>query len=136
MATGYVYVLSNASMQGLLKIGYTCSSVEKRARELSSVSGVPSAFVVEYFHISDDAEEVEALVHDGLESARVADGREFFFTSVSEAIRVIEQVIRKPTMVFRRIPDVTEVATVGGCRRCGFAYERSPSNPFCPKCGY
>src|ERR1700752_467633 len=40
-------------MGGLLKIGFTCGTVELRARELSTATGVPGDFVVEYFHFTD-----------------------------------------------------------------------------------
>lgn len=136
MATGYIYILSNASMQGMLKIGFTCSSVEKRARELSSVSGVPSPFVIEYFHLSDDVEEVEDLIHSALGHARVADGREFFFISVTEAIGVIGPLIRKATVSFQREPAPAEISVATSCRRCGFSFERTADAPYCPKCGY
>jgi T5orf172 domain len=76
MALGYIYVLSNPAMGSLLKIGFTCASVEQRAYELSSATAVPSAFGVEYFHLTEDIEEVEALDHAAL--PRHNENREFF----------------------------------------------------------
>jgi T5orf172 domain len=78
MAVGYVYILSNSAMGKLLRIGFTCGSVERRARELSGATGVPGAFVVEYFHISVDVEEIESLVHAELNGLRYSENREFF----------------------------------------------------------
>ena len=50
----YVYILSNESMPGLLKIGYTSCDPRKRAAELFT-TGVPEPFRVELVLISDDA---------------------------------------------------------------------------------
>ena len=44
---GYVYILTNRGMRGLIKIGRTTGSVEKRAKDLSS-TGVPFPFEVAY----------------------------------------------------------------------------------------
>jgi hypothetical protein len=43
---GYVYILSNPSVSGL-KVGYTNNSVNERIVQLSSVTGVPTAFIPE-----------------------------------------------------------------------------------------
>ena len=40
---GYVYILSNPAMPGLLKIGYTERDVQERVKELSN-TGIPSPF--------------------------------------------------------------------------------------------
>ncbi len=44
---GYVYVLMNSSMRGLVKIGKTEREPEERAKELSASTGVPTPFMVE-----------------------------------------------------------------------------------------
>lgn len=87
MALGYIYILSNSTMEGLLKIGYTCASVERRARELSVSTGVPMTFVVEYFHISEDVEEIETLVHTELGQIRINENSGFFRASVGGRLR-------------------------------------------------
>ena len=46
---GFVYVLSNPRIPGLLKIGYTERSVKDRAAEVSSGTGIPEPFVVGHF---------------------------------------------------------------------------------------
>ena len=42
----FIYVLENASMPGLVKIGRTDRSVSERVNELSSHTGVPTGFTV------------------------------------------------------------------------------------------
>ena len=40
--SGYIYVLINNSMENLVKVGKTSRDAESRAKELSSVTGVPT----------------------------------------------------------------------------------------------
>jgi hypothetical protein len=64
---GFLYVLSNKSMPGIVKIGVTTGRVEKRAKELSRPTGVPQPFVIEcYFPVYDVPRRVERFVHDQL----------------------------------------------------------------------
>lgn len=78
MAVGYIYALSHPDMAGLLKIGFTSNTVEGRVRDLSSHTGVPSPFIIDYFHLSDHVEEVETLVHQELAAHRVNEVGNFF----------------------------------------------------------
>ncbi len=137
MAVGYVYVMSNAMMPGLLKIGYTCSSVEKRRRELSGATGVPHEFTVEFFQLTDDVEEIESLVHAELSPYRITDGREFFSAKLAEVVAAIGRHAKEPTLRFER-PEVQAVTTINSrfCRRCGARYERTAAKALCPKCGF
>jgi hypothetical protein len=93
MPAGYVYVLENETIPGLLKIGSTEKNPEERAKELMT-TGVPSSFKVVYYCYVSDNKLVEELVHRALESqgCRKHSNREFFTVSVDEAIRVIEAI--------------------------------------------
>ena len=51
---GYVYILSNISMPGLLKIGMTRLDPTKRVKELSSSTGVPTPFNLVYYREFND----------------------------------------------------------------------------------
>ena len=44
----YIYVLSNKSMPGIYKIGFTKGDPKKRAKQISSSTGVPQPFEVEF----------------------------------------------------------------------------------------
>jgi hypothetical protein len=44
---GFVYILSNKKMPGLVKIGCTTRPVVERTAELNSMTGVPAPFVLE-----------------------------------------------------------------------------------------
>lgn len=84
---GFVYILSNVSMPGLLKIGYS-KDVESRVKQLSNTS-VPTPFVCEYFLYSEDCIRLEAKVHEIMLRFRVRTNREFFNTSITNAIKCL-----------------------------------------------
>jgi len=72
-----VYILSNQSMPGLLKIGRTNRSVDERLRELNNTS-LPTEFVVEHTIETSDSKFLEKMIHKNFEKYRVNDNREFF----------------------------------------------------------
>ena len=84
----YVYVLTNASMPGLVKVGWT-KDLEARVRKLSSVTGVPTPFVVAWA-CQAASPTIEALAHERLAWCRVSGRREFFRCDVAAAVRAIE----------------------------------------------
>lgn len=88
---GHLYVLANSAMPGLVKIGKTTRSPSERAAELSSVTGLPTAFIVVYEQLFENCSEAELFVHTYLASKghRVSDGREFFNAPVNSVIRAI-----------------------------------------------
>ena len=94
-AVGRVYVLSNKAMPGLLKIGYTMNTVEGRVKELSSATGVPSEFCIEYQIECRDAAGVEALVHESFKTSRHNNSREFFSISLADAVNEIRKHARE-----------------------------------------
>lgn len=81
---GVVYILSNKSMPGLLKIGYTTGEAIKRADELSRVTSVPTGFRVEWtLPVYGNPRAVEQGAHAHLASNR--HGKEFFKVSLDVA---------------------------------------------------
>ena len=88
----WVYVLSNASMPGALKIGYTRNHPIDRAKQLSSSTGVASPFVVEHAFQCFSAEGLECELHKFFEEYRVSNNREFFRVSLEEAKKAIEKL--------------------------------------------
>jgi hypothetical protein len=91
---GWVYVLTNRAMPGLVKIGCTKRTPEERARELSDKTGVPAPFVVAWSWPVSDWEAVERLTHNRLDACRPNHNREFFSCSVSKAARAIKHAAR------------------------------------------
>lgn len=87
--SGYVYVLTNSSTNGIVKIGKTQKSPDERARALSTASGVPAPFVVVYQAYFQDCYKAEQFVHSKLEKFRVSNNREFFQVAIHEAVDAI-----------------------------------------------
>lgn len=77
MSKGYVYILKNPSMPGLLKIGKTTRSVKQRCHELWQ-TGVPTPFEVVDECYSPNCHELERWMHEWLSKWRVSPDREFF----------------------------------------------------------
>ena len=85
---GFVYVLANASMPGLLKIGKTIHHPEARAKDLQT-TGVATPFVVVYFIQTNQMSAVEKAVHRQLAKYRVSKRREFFRVDPQTAANVV-----------------------------------------------
>lgn len=87
---GWIYVLTNEAMPGIVKIGLTTRNPKDRAGELSSSSGVPLPFVVAWARAVSDCAAVESSVHRMLHDRRVSGRREAFRCDVATARQVIE----------------------------------------------
>lgn len=79
---GWVYIIMNKSMPGLVKVGYTDRSPAKRASELGG-TGMPTPYSVAYSVRLQDARAIEQQVHRRLAEVRV--GKEWFRCSLSTA---------------------------------------------------
>ena len=93
MPLEYIYVLSNPSIPGLLKIGRTDRTPEQRIRELHS-TGVPTPFVIEYSRITSDSALTESVIHRAFDAMgkRASAQREFFQVSVEDAIELVNRI--------------------------------------------
>jgi hypothetical protein len=78
MSQGFVYALGNKAMPGIFKVGMTSGSPHKRAKELSSATGVASPFVVLCYGEYADARAKERSAHERLAEFRWSENREFF----------------------------------------------------------
>jgi len=87
----WVYILSNDSYLGLLKIGYSERDVKTRINELFS-TGVPTPFKIEFACYVDAADEVESRTHSKLIDHRIPN-REFFQIAIDTAIDTVRQVM-------------------------------------------
>lgn len=92
MAFGYIYILINPSLDGMIKVGRTTRDPQERARELSRATGVPTAFRVAYESFVEDCEQVESELHARLSDFRVSKGREFFRYPLHLSIKLLEEL--------------------------------------------
>ena len=93
MATkGFIYVASNESMQGLLKIGRSKNHPDQRMQELAG-TGVPTPFHLAYLALVEDHEAAELRLHQLFNESRVSQNREFFKLDVREALPKIREAL-------------------------------------------
>ncbi len=89
---GYLYVLTNPNMRGLVKIGFTERSPQERAAELSRATGVPGRFKVEKSWRIDQAQAHERKVHAALAAHRMSG--EHYRLTVADAVEQISVMLR------------------------------------------
>lgn len=93
---GWVYVLTNPSMPGLVKVGMTRATPAERARELSRSTGVPHPFVVAAAAKVSDPAATERALHRALAPNRVNARREFFRIKPEAAARALRTASGNP----------------------------------------
>ncbi len=94
---GIVYVLTNSSMPGLVKIGMTTrESIDTRMKELYS-TGVPVPFDCKYACEvkASDCAKIERALHTAFKPNRINDNREFFSIKPEQATAILELFDRK-----------------------------------------
>jgi T5orf172 domain-containing protein len=111
-APGFVYVLSNASMHGLIKIGSSQRHPDIRASELSRSSGILTPFFVEAYYEVTDAAAAEAAAHEAFSEVRESPNREFFRARLPRALWLLT-----PALVAFR-PARNKWAAAGECPQC------------------
>jgi hypothetical protein len=87
---GWVYILTNPHMPGLVKVGMTTRTPTDRLAELTAASGVPAPFKLEWCRAVSNCAAVERSVHRMLDDRRVSGRREFFRCDVATARQVVE----------------------------------------------
>jgi T5orf172 domain len=85
---GWVYVISNAAMPGLVKVGYSTKDPEISAQDLNH-TGSPHPYIVEYEMLVEDPYEVEQQAHRLLSAKN--EGKEWFRCPAEEAVVAIKQ---------------------------------------------
>lgn len=90
----WVYVLTNPTMPGLCKIGFTKNKPSERVKQINAATGVALDFVVEWAFPCFNAHDVEKQVHHYLEENgfRVNKSKEFFNVTVDQAKAVVERI--------------------------------------------
>lgn len=84
-----VYILTNESMPGIIKIGWTDNSVEQRMKELDK-TGTPLPFTCYFAKRVDDPRFVESKLHEAFDEFRIRENREFFRMSPDQAKAALE----------------------------------------------
>lgn len=138
---GWVYVLSNSAMPGLVKVGFSTKDPVFRIDDLSG-TGHPYAFTLEYDALVVEPRDVEMKVHKRLAAKREA--KEFFRTDVQTVVAAIRDVLRSDgkTIISEQtnyLPSPDELPTRQleterrDCENCGEPAMR-PTQRRCSKC--
>lgn len=88
MTRGTIYILTNPSMSGYVKIGKT-NNLKKRLKQLDNTS-VPVPFQCVYAAEVDDYNEVEKLLHAAFLDTRSRSTREFFEIDEQRVISALQ----------------------------------------------
>ena len=129
----WIYCLSNPSFkENLHKVGCTGYDIEYRSNQLSSTTGVPTGFKVEYGVYVDSDQNIEKLVHKALNKQRYASNREFFQLDAPSIVKTIKLICKESTakIIYEegeyfklvRHENLTKLNTI--CQRIYYAYKQ------------
>ena len=93
MEQGWVYLLVNPTLPGLVKVGRTTRLPSTRVAELSHATGVATPFILVFEQAFADCVSAERDLHQVLDRCgmRVAPNREFFRGTTTEIVRLVLQ---------------------------------------------
>lgn len=97
---GYVYILVNSSMPGLVKIGMTTNTPKYRAKQMNK-TGVPTPFIVAYKRKVVNPYEIEQEIHKILSEHRENKNREFFRIETHAAINTLNAYLNNNKHLIR-----------------------------------
>ena len=128
---GFVYVISNHYMPGLLKIGYTERPVYERISELSASTAVPIAFEIEAYFSSSDPIRDESLIHSELSEYRLPNS-EFFSIDIEKCLTLICNILNREPIFLKN--SYLLIPFVHKCTACKTVFEVRVGNKRCPSC--
>jgi hypothetical protein len=107
--SGYVYILSNPAMPGILKIGRSSHGGRVRAKSLYTQggTGVPMPFKMEFEIWSEDCASHESNIHEELSDHRINKAREFFRIDICSAMETVMNVVCSDYNLTTGISDMT-----------------------------
>jgi len=89
---GWIFVLGNEAMPGLLKIGFSLIDPAIEAEELSNGAALPLPYIVKFKALAVNAHKLEQEVRDRLEDKRIKNSPDFFRCSLNEVTQLIRQL--------------------------------------------
>lgn len=119
---GWVYVMSNPSIPGQVKIGYSMKDPRLRAGNDFDPAGLPDDYVVEYMALVEEPRHIEQLVHARMDQNR--NKKEWFFLTAADAVAAIRETA--PFIQWENC-ECAEVRGTGSSLGIG-------SRRFCPIC--
>jgi hypothetical protein len=95
---GWVYVISNESMPGIVKVGFTLKDPAACAAELAH-TGNPLPYQVDYEVLVHDPQAVERAAHEALNEIRVSGDREWFRCTTQKAVDAIRAIAGREALL-------------------------------------
>jgi len=135
---GFVYVLSNKSMPGIVKIGCTERDIENRVKELSNATGVPTVFKIEAYFPTEDPIRDEKKVHQQFNNYRI-EKKEFFEMDVQQAVEEMSHILKFVPIIVNQCITIKHKIRWLECKSCksvwSMEYDVIPDEK-CPQCGW
>ncbi len=103
VGAGWIYILSTREFKDLLKIGMTTRTVEMRAQEINSATGVAIPFGVRRCWRVSDPYLAEKIVHGALSEYRIRTDREFFRADFPVAAHIAQETIAGACLEIRTL---------------------------------
>ena len=90
----WIYILSNPTLPGMLKIGFTKNRPAERVKQINAATGVPLDFKVEWAFACFNAHDLEKEIHTYLQATgvRVNNRKEFFYIDLDKAKEVVTKL--------------------------------------------
>lgn len=125
---GYLYVLTNPSIPGQVKVGRTERNPQDRRKELSAATGIPTPFELVHGQYFPDCHAAEKTLHErwAQEGHRVSAQREFFRLDVATAVAAIDALAREQAAV--ATPGQPDGAVVKELLKQGFRWFRGDAS--------
>jgi hypothetical protein len=112
--SGWLYVLTNYAMPGYVKIGYSCSDLWERVRQLQSQTANPGIFIIESYYFTESVERHEQSVFEVLAQYRIRKQREFFVGSAEFAYYTLKEYFdREPDWIHPRLAEALQLKRDG-----------------------
>ena len=103
---GWIYIITNNAMPGLVKIGFSRKDPILRASELGG-TGLPYPYVVIYDALVEDPQNIERLIHDQFQEK--LENKEWFKCSGEYAISEIKRIIKGKILLDKyHDPDIVD----------------------------
>ena len=136
---GWVYIITNKSMPGLVKVGYSTKDPHLRAEELNH-TGSPHPYETVYDVLVMSPHQIEQQVHKLLGEKN--EGKEWFKCSISEAVKAIKEISGTSIILENVSPKYSNsLQTEKPDTDHLYSYQRSVYCPYCndknpvPTCG-
>ena len=106
---GWVYVISNPAMPGLVKVGFSLKDPALRAQELEG-TGSPHPYVVDYEALVANPRSIEQAAHSALKD--VHERKEWFRCSARRAVAELQGIVGDNIIVQKSYKSDTEFSAL------------------------